>query len=194
MNDKRLHILRVTEKLLKEHGLHGLSMSKIVQAAGVSTGTIYRYFKDKHDLITAIHFESASQLALAICQDLDGPADDRQKLFTMIDNLIDYNERYPERYLTKAALDLVSQQRTHCDMERIRALFAPLTRYIEGGREKGLFKPLPTDILVSLCLGPIEWNYHLRKESFCTLSNEELLLIKQACWEAMLAPEANPGS
>ena len=48
--DTAQQILSATEKLMAEQGLHTLSMQKIAQAAGISVGTIYIYFKNKEYL------------------------------------------------------------------------------------------------------------------------------------------------
>jgi len=44
-----------TVRILKEEGLHGLQMHRIATETGVSTGTLYNYFKDKQDLLFFVH-------------------------------------------------------------------------------------------------------------------------------------------
>lgn len=44
-----------TVKILKEEGLSGLQMQRIALETGVSTGTLYNYFKDKQDLLIFVH-------------------------------------------------------------------------------------------------------------------------------------------
>ncbi|MFP8968528.1 TetR/AcrR family transcriptional regulator [Pokkaliibacter sp. CJK22405] len=183
MQDKRYHILRTTEQLLRTHGLHGLSMSKIVQAAGVSTGTIYRYFRDKDDLIRAMHHESAEELGEALKVGID-KGSYQEKIFTLVENLINYNRKYPERYVTKAALDLAS--RDVADLhEELRGYFAEILDLIEKGREEGIFKQLPNDILIGLALGPIEFNCRLNINSIYSFSETEMQCLKLACWDAI---------
>ncbi len=54
-NDKRTSIMLAAMELIAEQGFHGTPTSQIAGKAGVGVGTIYRYFKDKDELIEAIH-------------------------------------------------------------------------------------------------------------------------------------------
>lgn len=51
--DTRDIILDVTEKLIYKHGIAATGMDLLVKTAGVSRKSIYRYFKNKDDLILA---------------------------------------------------------------------------------------------------------------------------------------------
>ena len=49
--DKKNKILDHGFKLICEKGYHNTNTAEIAKAAGVSTGIIYSYFKDKHDIL-----------------------------------------------------------------------------------------------------------------------------------------------
>ena len=50
--EKKNHIIIETGiELMTEKGYHHTTTDDIAAAAGVSTGIIYRYFKDKHDIL-----------------------------------------------------------------------------------------------------------------------------------------------
>lgn len=51
---KRRQILTGARAVFLEHGFDGASMGEIAKAAGVSKGTLYVYFADKHSLFVAI--------------------------------------------------------------------------------------------------------------------------------------------
>jgi len=51
---KRRQILTGARAMFLEHGFDGASMGEIAKAAGVSKGTLYVYFADKHSLFVAI--------------------------------------------------------------------------------------------------------------------------------------------
>ena len=55
--EKRSAILQATLELIAELGFHGTPTSMIAERAGVGVGTIYRYFKDKDELIHALYDE-----------------------------------------------------------------------------------------------------------------------------------------
>src|SRR5215471_20117087 len=56
---KRRQILDGARKVFMDLGFDGASMGEIARAAGVSKGTLYVYFADKHRLFEAIVEEEA---------------------------------------------------------------------------------------------------------------------------------------
>lgn len=51
--EKKNRIMEIGIELMIEKGYHHTTTDDIAAAAGVSTGIIYRYFKDKHDILIA---------------------------------------------------------------------------------------------------------------------------------------------
>ncbi|HKH87669.1 MAG TPA: helix-turn-helix domain-containing protein, partial [Acidimicrobiales bacterium] len=65
----RTHGRRTLAKLLDtavaeldSHGYHGARMARIAKAAGVAHGTLYVYFSDKDDLLSALQLDVDSEL------------------------------------------------------------------------------------------------------------------------------------
>lgn len=74
--EKKNHIIETGITLMMEKGYHHTTTDDIAAAAGVSTGIIYRYFKDKHDILIAglcFYFEKMKKdNYFSVCQtDLD---------------------------------------------------------------------------------------------------------------------------
>lgn len=61
IDDKRQRILDAALDLFEKRGFDGVAVPEIARAAGVATGTIYRYFKTKEELVNALyrHWKSA---------------------------------------------------------------------------------------------------------------------------------------
>ena len=51
---RRAQILSAAQACFREHGFHGASIARICQAAAMSPGHIYHYFRNKEDIIAAI--------------------------------------------------------------------------------------------------------------------------------------------
>lgn len=49
-------------RLLKKHGFAGVSMQQIVTDAGVSTATLYRWWKNKHEILLDAYLEMTGEL------------------------------------------------------------------------------------------------------------------------------------
>jgi AcrR family transcriptional regulator len=50
----RTNIMAAGERLFVKHGFHNVPVESIAEAAGVSVGSFYAYFNDKHELLLAV--------------------------------------------------------------------------------------------------------------------------------------------
>ena len=55
VDDKRARLLDAALDLFETRGFDGVAVPEIAAKAGVATGTIYRYFKDKGALVNALY-------------------------------------------------------------------------------------------------------------------------------------------
>ncbi|MFD2744013.1 MULTISPECIES: TetR/AcrR family transcriptional regulator [Sphingobacterium] len=60
--DFRIKILSAAKKLFVEEGIEATSIRKIAKEVGISPTTIYLYYKDKQDIVYALHLEGCSLL------------------------------------------------------------------------------------------------------------------------------------
>ena len=58
-------LIEAATKLFEKHGYDATGTPEIAQAAGVSVGTFYRYFEDKHE----VYLEVARRMMLAAYAD-----------------------------------------------------------------------------------------------------------------------------
>jgi AcrR family transcriptional regulator len=58
----RRAILKSAFRLLRENGFAGVSMQQIVTEAGVSTASVYRWWKNKHEILLEAYLESMGEL------------------------------------------------------------------------------------------------------------------------------------
>jgi AcrR family transcriptional regulator len=58
----RRAILKSAFRLLKEHGFADVSMQQIAADAGVSTATLYRWWKNKHEILLEAYLEMMGEL------------------------------------------------------------------------------------------------------------------------------------
>lgn len=66
--EKRQAILKAALELFVERGFHNTPTSLIAKQAGVATGTLFHYFKNKEELINALYIETKTQMGEAIQQ------------------------------------------------------------------------------------------------------------------------------
>jgi AcrR family transcriptional regulator len=58
----RKTILKVAYRLLKNHGIDGVANQQIAKEAGVSTATLYRWWKNKHAILLDAYLETAREM------------------------------------------------------------------------------------------------------------------------------------
>lgn len=66
MDEKKLEILERASVVYMKYGIKTVTMDDLVRELGISKKTIYKYFKDKNDLIGSI-IELKSEMDKAIC-------------------------------------------------------------------------------------------------------------------------------
>jgi TetR/AcrR family transcriptional regulator, repressor of fatR-cypB operon len=70
LTDKREAILQAALELFAERGFHGTPVPMIVEKANVGTGTMYRYFRDKEELVNVLYRHWKQELVKATIEDL----------------------------------------------------------------------------------------------------------------------------
>lgn len=82
--------------LINEKGLQGLSTREVAKREGVSEATIFKHFKSKNELVSAV-LEHSSQYDHALLEAaLTKNLTPKEKILHLIDSYITYCENYPE--------------------------------------------------------------------------------------------------
>lgn len=87
--EKKNKIIEIGFRLMCENGYQKTTTADIAKAAGVSTGIIYSYFKDKHDIFTAGLELNGKQMIVPMYAQFTFPLDIRKSLDIVIDSLIE---------------------------------------------------------------------------------------------------------
>jgi AcrR family transcriptional regulator len=101
--DTPAKILDGALRALARHGRRKLSMSDVCHEAGVSRGTLYRYFKSKEEVLEAIgqHVENGFRRAIQEAIAEEPNVEDRLRV--VLDVIVHYNDRHPEAAAAIAA-------------------------------------------------------------------------------------------
>src|ERR1700734_1463756 len=92
-------ILRATLRLLGRRGVKRLGMQEVSEAAGVSRGTLYRYFPSKDRLIDAVAVYDEPSFTDGLATALSACVDPAARLGTFVDFAFDYIRPHPARAL-----------------------------------------------------------------------------------------------
>lgn len=89
-------ILDGAVRALARHGHHKLSMSDVCAEAGVSRGTLYRYFKSREALIEAIAVHVKEGVRDELRRAVNERPEPEHRVRTILDVVIEYQWLHPE--------------------------------------------------------------------------------------------------
>lgn len=120
--------------VLRQKGLAGLTMDAVAEAAGVSKGTLYNYFKNKDDLLEAAHercFGPLEEQLDALLAKRDAPV--IQIVEAMVRAILNYVERDRPLLFVLHECPALEQTRIRHEREYVEDLAKLIQRGIKAG-------------------------------------------------------------
>ncbi|MBE0502123.1 MAG: TetR/AcrR family transcriptional regulator [Desulfuromonadales bacterium] len=183
-------ILQAALEQFAENGFHCSPISQLAALAGVGVGSIYRYFKDKDELVHAVFARVDATLRNALVQALDDSLSDQQQFVQLVTQLMHYLRvreaefKFLEQYYS-SPYGIEKKQAKFLSSER-DPRSNPFINFFTGDK-RGIIKDLPLSLCLSMTFGPIIF---LLRDSFAGLVQLDDTLIQQtaeACWNALKA-------
>ncbi|MFZ5569519.1 MAG: TetR/AcrR family transcriptional regulator [Thermodesulfobacteriota bacterium] len=152
--DKRATILRVAAAEFAANGFRTANINVIARKAGISIGSMYKYFTSKENLFLTI-IDHGYQVLADVLAEVDLNAGD---IFDKIERLLraaqQYSRKYPE--LNQIYVDIASEGLSHLSvmlsrkMESISAAF--YRSMLSLSKQKGLVDAAADDFVTAFCL------------------------------------------
>lgn len=179
-------IYKATLALVKASGLAGFTMQSVAKEAGMATGTLYIYFKNKEALIYSLFVECTKNSASTFFMNYDPDKPFKIGFHTIWLNIVN-------RRVSNINESIFIEQCFHSpfiedvDKMTLRKMFEPLVQLIERGKKEHLIKDIDTFWLISFMIGTINEIakrviYYNKK-----LTPEVLDLNFQLCWDGIKA-------
>jgi AcrR family transcriptional regulator len=186
--DKRCTILQAALEIFAENGFHGSPTSMIAEKAEVGTGTLYRYFESKDDLIRELHKEMDIRARSVILTDYATTLPIAERFFKLFSNLIHYTTANPRefRFLEQfynSPYGIAVRQARLQDPENLEA--DPFVALFGEAKKDGLIINLPTEVLMALTAGPVFFLTRSILAGFIHLDEELTHSTIQALWNAI---------
>jgi AcrR family transcriptional regulator len=152
--NKRTNILQAALQLISEQGFHAAPVSQIAEQAKVGAGTVYRYFKNKEDLLNQLYLEIKSRVHEAMNEGIN-PEMPLEALFKRLWlNTFEFDIKHPQEF------SFVEQ---YCDSpfltDLTRAAEAKVLQNhketFERGVQDGVVQDLPVEMVFSIFSGSI---------------------------------------
>ena len=185
-------ILEAALHLFAENGFHSSPMSRLAALAGVGVGSIYRYFKDKEQLVHAVfkHVDQALNTMLADCYDPD--LSEKDQLIQMLTRLIYYLYSHPRefRFLEQYYHSPygLEKKRTRLLGEMEGQVPAPMQKFFFGDLETS-GKQLSWPVYQALIFGPACYLVRNSLAGLVTLEDDMVQSLARACWDALTTTE-----
>ncbi len=150
--DKSVKILNAVEKSLKNKRFHEFTLDEVAKVAKVGKGTIYRYFKDKDDLVFQLAMHGHDELCQLVAASIA-----KRKAPPFEELLLDVCGKISEFMLGRMALlRAIDEQRQLFPkmsgkykaefMKKRGELLGALAKVLDKGREGGLVREdIPTE-------------------------------------------------
>lgn len=183
-SEKYKSILNSTLFLVSTYGFHGISMSMIAEDAGIGAGTIYRYFKNKDDLIYTLIRDIQEKVIRAMLCGYDESMPYRERFELMWLNMTHYYINHPAEFQ-------YAEQHRHSGymqhLARISGLrvLSPVLRFFIEGKKKKLIKDLPLYTIIAVSRGPIIEMAKLHIDHQQQLTENRVRQACRACWDAL---------
>lgn len=100
-------IVSAALRLIGRRGVRRLSMQDISEAAGVSRGTLYRYFTNKDEVVAAAAAYDETRFTAGLAMALDSSSDPLQRIRNFVTFSFDYIRTHPSRTLFETEPEFV---------------------------------------------------------------------------------------
>ncbi len=156
--DSRILILRAAFDAFAEKGYDGTSMDDIVQRSGLSKGTLYWHFANKHDLfVETLNWgmrELDESITIAM-QQVDRPVADRlREMFLLGTQVFTSDPRWTRLVASAFFLSAQSGEARHVLLDMYEQYIAMVDAALQQGIERGEFYPIDTHkVAIALMAG-----------------------------------------
>ncbi len=190
---KKQVIIEATVTTLAQEGFDRGTTAKIAKFAGVGEGTIYRHFKNKDDLINTAALYTASLLFGPAQQNFDPKTSIREQFnqfcrdFLFIGLDLPLHLTFMEQY-SNSPSGIEYRKRTIDKVlldQNFKPIMYPINRILIKGKEQGIVKDIPLQMLIALTMGPIIFILKRSAQGFIELDEELSNRLTESCWDAI---------
>lgn len=188
--DKRGLILSAALGLFAAKGFDGTAVPEIAGLAGVGTGTLYRYFPDKHGLVNALYCLWRTDFNAATLAPMPRHLNPREQFGLYWSRVLGWYATFfePARFLELNAHDAyLSDESRHA----ARAHGVSLRTFVRAGMESGALAPAEPDLVAALLMGSatglLRRETEMREAGQRFLSDETIAASAGCMWRAIAA-------
>jgi AcrR family transcriptional regulator len=170
--------------LVKDKGLAGITMGEIAKQAGLATGTLYIYFRNKEELINSLFAVCRRASIDSYFAGYDKKQAFKKGFYTVWKNILEYRVRnFDEAVFMDQCYH--SPFLNECTKKLTNEMIQPLVQLVEKGKEEGLFKDVDTFMLLSFMIGCIHEGVKKAHYAQQPLNDASIETLFRMCWDGM---------
>lgn len=167
-------------------GLSGLKMSDLAKEAGLATGTVYIYFKDKEELIRRLYLYLTRKSTADLAAEIPAGLPLKAKIHALAYNYLQICLQHPEydaffeQYYRSPYFAETAEQLTE-----ETSLMQPIIEVVLQGQQEGIIKNADPELLVMLVCGMISEAARQANYAQRTVSEAEWQTIFAVLWDGV---------
>lgn len=184
-DDKKTgQIFKAVLGLVKAKGLAGITMGETAREAGIATGTLYIYFKNKEELINNLFFECRQEAIENYFLDYDKTQPFKAGFRRVWMNILNFRvDNFEEVVFMDQCYH--SPFINECTMKLTKEMKKPLYKLIERGIEENIFKDVDPITLLTFMIGSIHEGVKNAHYNVKPLSKSAIDSMFKMCWDGM---------
>ena len=170
--------------LVKQKGLAGITMGEIAREAGMATGTLYIYFKNKEELINNLFFDCRKEAIENYFVNYDASKPFKSGFHTVWLNILHFRiQNFEEVVFMDQCYH--SPFINECTMKLTKEIKKPLIKLIERGKDENVFKDMETMTLLTFMIGSIHEGVKNAHYNLKPLHKTDIDRMFKMCWDGM---------
>lgn len=184
MLDKKTLILQSTLKLITENGFHGAPVSMIANDSGVAAGTIYRYFKNKEDIINELYTYVKTEFNKAILKGVFEGISIREEYHLKWKNMVDYHVNNPleAKFMDQyAASPYINRDVVKSNLEK----YSHLRDLYKRAVDENIIKDVSYETVTIVMLGTVTQLYRIYNSAMMSVNEKIIDEVFEVFWNGI---------
>jgi AcrR family transcriptional regulator len=184
-SDKRIAILDAALDLFSENGFHGTPMTLLAEKANVGIGTIYRYFKNKEEIIGQLYKELKGESVSAMKKNISKETPIREQFINIFENLLKYYLAFPKKFLFLEQYSYSPFINSSTKQEVCSAYAESLVNFIEYGKKHQVIKDLSAQLIFATASGQVVSLAKMHIAGEISLDDDMIRKAIETSWDAL---------
>ena len=182
--DKKEKILKAALQVIVERGLERTPMAMIANRAEVGMGTVYRYFKDKEDIINGIYVKIKEEEAEMVFVNNGFSTDVKKTFYDYYGRMIDYFLGNPLKFnfISQYAFSPII---TESMQKKAMSKFYHFDELYKKGLQEKLFKKIKAEHLTFFVFSSISYWIKAANELRIEIDKNYREIFMQMAWDSI---------